>query len=74
MTAMSTFIEDYLSDPAGAISAARERVQSRNWSDAFDENQIYEEIASPEFHLYEAVVMSGQKEITPHESGFAVVA
>ena len=71
---MSTFIEDYLSDPSGAISAARQRAQSRNWFDGFDDNQIYEEIASPEFHLYEAVVMSGQKEITPHESGFAVVA
>ena len=71
---MCTFIEDYLRDPAGAISAVRERVQSMNWLDRLDENQIYEDIASPEFHLYETVVMSDDKEITPRADEYAVVA
>lgn len=74
MTAMRNFIEDYLADPAQAISAARERACQKFWYDEFDEEQIYKEIASPEFHLYEAMVMSEDIEITPHASGYAVVA
>jgi hypothetical protein len=74
MTAMSNFIEDYLSDPAQAISTARERAHLKFWYDEFDEEKIYNEISSPEFHLYEAVVMSEENEITPHVSGYAVVA
>ena len=74
MTAMNNFIEDYLSDPAQAISAARERAYLKFWYDEFDEEQIYKEISSPEFHLYEAVVMTEENENTPHVSGYAVVA
>ena len=74
MTAMATFIEDYLSDPASAISAARERANSRNWFEGVPEDLIYEEIASSEFHLYEAVIMSDGIESTPRTDGYAVVA
>lgn len=74
MTAMGTFIEDYLANPADAISAARERASLKFWYDEFDEEQIYNEISSPEFRLYEAMVMSDENEITPHVSGYAVVA
>ena len=69
---MRTFIEDYLEDPASALSNALKCADSRNWD--IDENHIYEEIASPEFHLYEEVVMTDINEITPHASGYAVVA
>lgn len=71
---MNNFIEDYLSDPTQAISAARERAHLKFWYDEFDEEKIYNEISSPEFHLYEAVVMSEENKITPHVSGYAVVA
>lgn len=74
MTAMCTFIEDYLDNPAQAISAARERTCRKFWYDVFDEEQIYNELASPEFHLYEAMVMTEENENTPHASDYAVVA
>ena len=38
------------------------------------EEKIYEEIASPEFRLYEEMIMCPESEITPHTSDFAVVA
>lgn len=71
---MCTFIEDYLDNPAKAISAARERTCRKFWYDVFDEEQIYKELASPEFHLYEAMVMTEENENTPHASDYAVVA
>ena len=74
MTPMSTFIEDYLRDPSKAISEARERASRKFWYDDSIVEEIYKEIASPEYHLYEAVVLSENEEITPHASGFAVVA
>lgn len=74
MTAMRTFIEDYLSDPSKAIENARERASIRFANETFDEERIYEEISSPEFRLYEEVVMSDSEEIKPLSRGFAVVA
>lgn len=71
---MNNFIEDYLYNPTQAISAARERAAIRFRSVQYDEEQIYKEVASPEFHLYEAVVMSDVNENTPHTGIYAVVA
>ena len=56
MSAMNSFIDDYLTDPSGAISAARELAHSKTWYDEFDESHIYEEVASPEFHLYVTIL------------------
>ena len=53
---MKTFIEDYLLDPSQAIANAR-RIDS--WADAIDDNIIYEQLASPEFRLYEEIVCHG---------------
>ena len=71
---MNNFIEDFLYNPTQAISAARERAAIRFDNLQYDEEQIYNEIASPEFHLYEAVVMSDVNENTPHTGIYAVVA
>ncbi len=71
---MNNFIEDYLYNPTQAISAARERAAIRFRSVQYDEEQIYNEMASPEFRLYEAVVMSDVNENTPHTGIYAVVA
>lgn len=71
---MNNFIEDYLYNPAQAIASARERVDRRFSNVQYNEEQIYNELASPEFHLYEAVVMSDANENTPHTGIYAVVA
>ena len=71
---MSNFIEDYLQNPSQAISTARERADRKFRFDSFDQQQIYNEIASPEFHLYEARVMSDANENTPRAGSYAVVA
>lgn len=71
---MSNFIEDYLQNPSQAISSARERADRRFKFDSLDQQRIYKEIASPEFHLYEAMVMSDTDENTPRADSYAVVA
>ena len=71
---MSNFIEDYLQNPSQAISTARERADRKFRFDSFGQQQIYNEIASPEFHLYEAMVMSDANENTPRAGSYAVVA
>ena len=71
---MSNFIEDYLQNPSQAISSARERADRRFKFDSLDQQRIYQEIASPEFHLYEAMVMSDTDENTPRADSYAVVA
>ena len=74
MTAMRTFIETYLADPSMAVEEARQRADGRIWNENFDEDRIYEEIASPEYHLYEEMIMCDIEDIAPRASGFAVVA
>ena len=71
---MRTFIETYLADPSKAVDEARQRLDTEAWIDDFDEDRIYEEIASPEFHLYEEMIMCDIEDIAPRASGFAVVA
>jgi hypothetical protein len=71
---MGNFIEDYLRNPSLAISSARESADRKFRSDLFDEEKIYKEMESPEFHLYETVVMSEINENTPRSGVFSVVA
>jgi hypothetical protein len=52
---VKTFIEDHLVDPSQAIANAAASVVS---SDHVDENSIYEQLDSPEFKLYEAIIFS----------------
>ena len=52
---MNTFIEDYLLDPSQAIANAS---ASLNLSDPIDEDTIYTQLASPEFRLYEDIILS----------------
>jgi len=55
---MRTFIEYYLLDPTKAIADASNSVQTASWCDNIDDDMIYAEIASPEFRLYEAIILS----------------
>lgn len=52
---MSDFIKDYLQNPSLAIEDARNSVKS--WSDTVDDETVYSQISSPEFRLYEEIVL-----------------
>jgi hypothetical protein len=53
---MCTFIEDYLDSPSAAIARAMSEQQNR-FND-IDENLIYQQLASPEFRLYEDIILT----------------
>lgn len=55
---MKSFIENYLLDPSQAIADARQMSQTDSWSENIDEDQIYSQIASGEFRLYEEMIFS----------------
>ena len=74
MTAIHDFIEGYLSDPAQAVSDARNEADQRNWYDEFDDEMIYSEIATPEFRLYEEIVMADDKQNFSHTGSLVSVA
>ena len=56
LTAMYNFIEDYLNNPAQAVSNARDAAALR-FNDV-DDDLIYAQMSSPEFSLYEEIVLS----------------
>ena len=55
---MKSFIEDYLQNPGQAIADAAVLSKNLGWSDNVDEDLIYAQLASPEFRLYEDIVIS----------------
>ena len=55
---MSTFIEDYLNNPNSALAAALERSKSLSWASEIDEEMVYDDLASGQFRLYDAMVFS----------------
>ena len=61
---MGTFIDDYLQNPSQAIENARQ-LASGSWYDNIDEEMIYAQISSPEFLLYEAMILA------PSNDGFS---
>lgn len=71
---MCSFIEDYLSDPSAAIAMAQKRADSKSCFDEIDDRMIYRELASPEFRLYEEIIMSAPAEDAPRLKSFSVVA
>jgi hypothetical protein len=71
---MTTFIEDYLADPTLAIKEAQKRAQIRFRNDEPEEEAILKEISSPEFRLYEAIIMCPDRDVSPRAEGFSVVA
>ena len=50
--------EDYLQNPGQAIAEAAILSNHMNWSNDIDEDVIYAQLASPEFRLYEDIVVS----------------
>lgn len=53
---MKSFIELYLKNPTMAIAEAKQSVEEESWFDVVDDNAIYEQLASPEFRLYEQII------------------
>ena len=52
---MRSFIEDYLHNPSAAIAKASESMKG-TWHDAINEEDIYSQISSPEFRLYQELL------------------
>lgn len=57
---MRNFIEDYLRNPSFAIDEAMKR--PLGWANEVDEDSIYSQISTPQFRLYEAVIMTPSSE------------
>ncbi len=55
---MCNFIQDYLDNPSQAISAALAEADSLEWLDNVDDDIICSQISSPEFRLYENIILS----------------
>ena len=54
---MKSFIEDYLDNPTTAIAKAAESLTGK-WYDNVEEEQIYAQISTPQYRLYETIVLS----------------
>ena len=54
---MKSFIEDYLDNPTTAIVRAAESMTGK-WYDNVDEEQIYAQLSTPQYRLYESIVLS----------------
>ncbi len=67
---MCTFIDDYLLNPSRAVANARLKVSDKFSGHDFSEDEIYKELDSPEFRLYEEIIFT--EDIGPQARGFAV--
>ena len=72
ITLMNSFIADYLQDPS--LAAAQTSCRHTMWLDNIDEDEIYRQLASGEFRLYEEIVLSSEINDAPRADTFAVVA
>lgn len=68
---MSTFIEDYLQNPTLAILNAKTVVENKVWHRDLDDELIYAQIDSPEFRLYEEVILSSRYDDNSLERSYA---
>lgn len=53
---MCNFIEDYLACKTQALASAKKTADSLDWCASIDDEQIYTQLASPEFRLYEEII------------------
>lgn len=71
---MESFISAYLMNPSSAIAEGRLACNASGWSDNMDDDMIYAQLGSPEFRLYEEIVLSSDVEEAPRANLFQVVA
>ena len=55
---MCNFIEDYLRNPSQAITDAKTMADRKFKGIVLDDDMIFSQISSPEFNLYEEIVLS----------------
>ena len=58
LCAMCNFIEDYLKDPSQAVAAARMIADERFCGMNCPNDEIYSQLSSPEYRLYEQIMLS----------------
>ena len=63
---MYNFIEEYLQNPSLAIAKAKDAADRKFASIQVDEDEIYVQISSPDFHLYEAMSLFDRAVETEH--------
>lgn len=56
ITLMNSFIADYLQDPSMAVAGAKAYYSQSMKFDNIDEEEIYRQLSSGEFRLYEEIV------------------
>lgn len=54
---MDTFIKNYLEDKELAMSCAISQADDLAWCDSVDEDMIYRQLSSPEFNLYQEIIL-----------------
>lgn len=54
---MCNFIEEYLKDPSNAVAVARMSADERFGGMNCSEDEIYSQLSSPEFRLYEQITL-----------------
>ncbi len=55
---MKSFINDYLQNPSQAIADARMNACAKFYMDEITEDRVYAEISSPEFRLYQEMLLA----------------
>lgn len=54
---MSNFIEDYLRDPSQAVRTLAQRASAQDVMQETSDEQIYSQLSSGEFRLYETITL-----------------
>ena len=57
VTVMSNFIEDYLRDPSQAVRTLAQRASAQDVMQETSDEQIYSQLSSGEFRLYETITL-----------------
>ncbi len=69
---MADFIEDYLHNPTLSILEALNKLDRTDRFDSINEDDIYTQISSGEFRLYEEIIFSSASEDFPQAENYAV--
>lgn len=54
---MCDFVQDFPADKAGTLASAIQEAGRIKWFEHIDDETIYCQLASPEFRLYEEIIM-----------------
>lgn len=71
---MRNFIEDYLQNPAIAVEDGSAAINRKSWLEHIDDEMVWQQIASPEFKLYEEIIFAPSIEDRSRSNTYPVVA